>query len=225
MPIRLNLLAEAQAQEDMRRRDPVKRAIWVGVLFGVVILGWSSSLQLKAMIAKSELNRVESELRTKTNDYQQVMENKRKLEEVEFKLIELRSLTTNRFLNGTMLDALQHSIVDDVQLLRLKTEQLYAHTDEVKPKTNAAGRRIPGKPPTITEKIVLSLEAKDASTSPGDQVNKYKEAIAASSYFQQVLGKTNEVRLTDYGTLQPGSAEARPFIPFKLECRYPEKTR
>src|SRR5580765_5851095 len=106
MPIRLNLLAEAQAQEDMRRRDPVKRAIWVGVVLGVVILAWSSSLQLKAMIAKSELNRVESELRTKTNDYQQVMENKRKLEEVEFKLVELRSLTTNRFLNGTMLDAL-----------------------------------------------------------------------------------------------------------------------
>jgi len=27
MPIRINLLAEAQAAEDLRRRDPVKRSV------------------------------------------------------------------------------------------------------------------------------------------------------------------------------------------------------
>ncbi len=32
MPIRLNLLAEAQAAEEMRRRDPVKRALWLAGL-------------------------------------------------------------------------------------------------------------------------------------------------------------------------------------------------
>ena len=32
MPIRLNLLAEAQAAEDLRRRDPVKRALWLARL-------------------------------------------------------------------------------------------------------------------------------------------------------------------------------------------------
>ena len=30
MPIRLNLLAEAQEAEEMRRQDPVKRALLVG---------------------------------------------------------------------------------------------------------------------------------------------------------------------------------------------------
>ena len=58
MPIRINLLAESQALEDMRRRDPVKRAIWVGVFLGLVILAWSSSLQLKAMVAKGKLNQI-----------------------------------------------------------------------------------------------------------------------------------------------------------------------
>lgn len=41
MPIRLNLLAEAQAMEEMRRRDPVKRAIWVGSLLVAVALAWA----------------------------------------------------------------------------------------------------------------------------------------------------------------------------------------
>jgi len=51
MPIRLNLLAEAQAIEEMRRHNPVKRAIWVGALLVCLMLVWSSSLQLKAMMA------------------------------------------------------------------------------------------------------------------------------------------------------------------------------
>ena len=39
MPIRINLLAEAQAAEEMRRKDPVKRAVWIGgfVIFLVLL--------------------------------------------------------------------------------------------------------------------------------------------------------------------------------------------
>jgi hypothetical protein len=77
MPLRLNLLAETQALEDMRRRDPVKRAIWVGVFLGVAILLWSSSLQLKAMIVKGELNGFESKLAGRTNEFLQVLENQK----------------------------------------------------------------------------------------------------------------------------------------------------
>jgi hypothetical protein len=55
MPIKINLLAEAQIAEDLRRSDPVKRAIFIGALLVALALVWSSSLQLEAMIAKSEL--------------------------------------------------------------------------------------------------------------------------------------------------------------------------
>ena len=45
MPIRINLLAEQLAEEDARRRDPVKRTAWVaGVV--VALMGiWSLYLQ------------------------------------------------------------------------------------------------------------------------------------------------------------------------------------
>ncbi|MGC3957234.1 MAG: hypothetical protein QM813_04480 [Verrucomicrobiota bacterium] len=52
MPIRLNLLAEAQAAEELRRNDPVKRALWVSVLLIALVLVWASSLQLKLIVAK-----------------------------------------------------------------------------------------------------------------------------------------------------------------------------
>jgi Tfp pilus assembly protein PilN len=224
MPIRINLLAETQAQEEMRRRDPVKRAIWVGAFAGALMLVWSSSLQLKAMFAKGELNKLQSELRSHTNEYAQVQESQKRLDDVNTKLGALRQLTANRLLNASILNALQRTTIEDVQLIRLKTEHVYALVEETKPKTNA-NRIIPGKPANITEKITLTLEAKDSGPNPGDQVNKFQEAIADCSYFQGVLGKTNVVRLTNIGTPQPGTEGNKPFVLFTLECRYPEKTR
>ena len=41
MPIHINLLAEAQAAEELRRRDPVKRAIFIGISLVIVALMWS----------------------------------------------------------------------------------------------------------------------------------------------------------------------------------------
>jgi hypothetical protein len=53
MPIRLNLLAEAQAAEDFRRRDPVKRGIGLAALLVALMLVFSSFLQLRATLANT----------------------------------------------------------------------------------------------------------------------------------------------------------------------------
>ena len=71
MPIRINLLAEAQAAEDLRRRDPVKRSIYVAVCFVVMVLVWISSLQVKIMADNSRLGKFleQSRLNGRTNEY------------------------------------------------------------------------------------------------------------------------------------------------------------
>ena len=223
MPIRINLLAEAQANEELRRRDPVKRAIWVGVGLVILVLAWSSSLQLKAMIARGELNRVATQLATRTNEFQQVLVNQRKLVEANHKLILLQEMTTNRMLHGTLLNAMKQTTLDEVQLTRLRTDQAYVYNEEIKPKTNTNDRVIAGKPASVTEKVVLTLEARDSGPNPGDQVNRFKQAINQSPYFQSMLGKGNEVRLANLSP--PQSADGRPFVFFTIECRFPEKTR
>jgi len=224
MFIHLNLLAEAQAAEELRRRDPVKRAFWLAGLLVSVMLLWAGWLQFRTLMASGALDKVEKEIAGSGNEFQQVLDYQTKSGEIEAKLMALHTLAANRFLNGTMLNAVQQTTTENVQLLRLKVDQNYLFTEATKTKTTESGRVFPGKPATWTEKLALILEAKDSSPNPGDEVNRFKEKIANHPYFQNALGKTNEVRLT---ALSPPQSlpDGRPFVSFSLECRYPEKTR
>ena len=225
MPIRLNLLAEAQAAEEARRRDPVKRAVWVSALLIVVILVWSSSLQLKAILIHSEVSRLEGQINSQTNEYRAVLDNQNKAADIKNKLEALRNLSANRLLQGNLLNALQKTTVDDVQLIRLRLDQTYICFEGTKPHTNEDNVLIPGKPPMTTEKTLLTLEGADSSANPGDQLNKYKDALAANAYFKQVLLKTNGISLKNLAPPQISPLTGKRSVTFTLECRYPEKTR
>ena len=224
MFIHLNLLAEDQAAEELRRRDPVKHALWVAGLLVSVLLLWAGWLQFRTLMARGDLGKVEKEIAGRSNEFQQLLDYQTKSSEIESKLGALHNLAAHRLLHGTLLNALQQTTTENVQLLRLRMEQNYLFTDATKPKTTEAGRVIPGKPATWTEKLALILEAKDTSPNPGDAVNRFKEKIASHPYFQNALSRTNEVRLT---TLSPPQSQPNgpPFVQFTLECRYPEKTR
>jgi hypothetical protein len=223
MPIRINLLAEAAALEEQRRQDPVKRAALAGILVVLILIAFSSWLQLQVMIVKSEVTKVDAQIATRSKEFQQVLDDQRNLTDVTRRLGMLHEMATNRLLYGTLLNALQKNIIDDVQLTRFRTEQSYVLSEGTKSKTNADNRVIPGRPASVTEKVLLSLEARDSGSNPGDQVNKYKQAMADATYFREILGKTNEFRLTSLSP--PQALDGKPFVQFGLECRFPEKTR
>src|ERR1043165_8322370 len=111
MPIRLNLLAEVQAAEDLRRRDPVKRAIWVGGFLVACMLVWASYVWVHAMMANRKLSGINNRIAALTNDYARVTGNLKKVEEIGRKLGQLNKLASNRFLHGNLLNALQQSTV------------------------------------------------------------------------------------------------------------------
>lgn len=212
----------------MRRRDPVKRAIWAGVILVSLMLAWSSSLQLKAMVAANGASRVEALMNNNSNSYKAVLDNLKKSEEIGGKVLALYSLSTNRFLQGNLLNALQQTNADDVQLLHLKLDQTYAVVEATKPRTNENNRIIPGRPGSSTEKIVLMLDGFDASSNPGDQVTIYKRAVSANPYFRSLLGKTNQVNLKNLSPpelMTIAGAVGKPSVLFTLECRMQEKTR
>ena len=225
MPIRLNLLAEARALEEMRRRDPVKRAIWIATLIICLMLVWSSFLQLKTTLASSDLSRVENQMNARTNAYKQVLDEQRRNLEIGERVGELRKLSANRLLYGNLLNALQHTTVDDVQLLRLRIDQSYSQTAFVKRSTNDDNVIFPGKPATATEHIVLTLEASDSSPNPGDQIGKFKQALATNPYFQKMLAKTNGITLKNLSAPQLSPGNGSVSVLFTIECRYPQITR
>ena len=225
MAIRLNLLAELHAAEDLRRKDPAKRAMWVGALLTVVMLVWASSVQMKTMLANRDLGRLQGTMQNFTNDYQQVVQNEGKIAEVRHKIAELNRMSTNRVLQATILNALQKTTVDDVQLMHYKVEQSYAVTEAGKAKTNSDGKITPGKPATASEHIVVNLDGSDTSPTPGDQVTKFQQTLAASGYFQAMAGRSNSFALKNISNPEFLASTGKRGVNFTLECRYPETTR
>ena len=225
MPIRLNLLAEAHAAEEERRRDPVKRAIWLAALVIALILAWSSYLQLRTALASSDVSRMEAQLGARTNEFQQVLDHQKKTAEMNEKLRVLRLLTANRFLNGTLLNALQQTTAQDVQLVRLKVDQLYTRVEATKAHTNEDNVVTKARPASATERIAVNFDGIDSSSSPGDQVGRFKIVLATNAYFKEMLTQTNSINLKSLSPVQVAPVTGKPCVMFSLECRYPEKTR
>jgi len=132
MPIRINLLAETAAAEEMRRRDPVKRAVLFGSVLVLIMLVWSSFLWLKNGMSKGELAQVQATIDKQAKDYQVVLDNLTKMDNVQAHLDSLEKLRTNRFLQGNLMNALQHVTVPDVQLVRLSLVQNYVKREAKK---------------------------------------------------------------------------------------------
>jgi len=223
MPIRLNLLAEQHAAEELRRRDPVKRATWiVSIVVGVLVL-WGGYLQVRLFAVLREVRQHDQAWKAIESEYKTVSTNLNLTAEAGQKRAALVSLATNRFLWGPMLNALQYSMVDDIQVARLRAEQTYTITEGIKPSTNTAGIVSRGKPATSREKVMLTIEARDASLRSGDQVFRFQEKLNGETYFKNNLQK---VELTGKSQPQPDPANPnRPYVQFTLECKYPEKVR
>jgi|SRR5882724_1171354 len=211
MAIHINLLAESYAAEDMRRRDPVKRAIFIGLSLVAVALMWGVLVEVKVLLAKAQLTAVQQTVDSKTNAYQHAMGDLLKVAVARNRLTALEKLQTARFLQGNLLNTLQHATVDGVQLTRLRLSQSFTS--------------VQGKSAVCKEDIGLRLEARDFSASPGEQVNKFEDVIAKEPYFQAMLIKTNAVQLAGPPSASQPDVGGKFYVTFILECRFPEQTR
>ena len=225
MPIRINLLAEAQAAEELRRKDPVKKAFLVAGLVIGLVLFWSSTLQVKILAEKGQLNSLEAKWTSLEKSYRVAVDTRRQSLEAELKIAALHRYTTNRFLLGTVLNALQQTVSgnEDVQVVRLKTEQSYALNEELRTRPNTAPGAAP-KTLTSTEKVTMVIDAIDSNPQPGGQ-GKLKEAIATVPYFQTYLQKTNGVILTSLSAPQVSPLGRNTFVAFTLQCSFQERVR
>ncbi len=213
MPIRINLLAEAQAAEEVRRRDPAKRAIWAGIIVIAVVLTWVCALQAKIIVVNSTLSARLAQKDSLEKQYTTVVSNEMKLREVTGKLDALNRFTSTRFLQATPLDALLRASADGIQILHLRTEQSFevVATDSK---------------PISKERVRLILDVKDSSANPGDeQINKYKQALAATPYFQAQHISTNNIQLRNLSVAQIDTETGKAYVQFTLECLYPERIR
>jgi hypothetical protein len=220
MPIRINLLAEAQAAEEMRRKDPVKRAVWIAGFAVFLVLLVAATLQFKIIVAKTEVSGLQASWKSIEKQVKEVTDHRGRTRDLESKLSALNQFTTNRMLWATALNALQHTPVDGVELVRLHTEQSFSLNEGSAP--DSSGTKVT-KPATATERITVTLEARDYSARPGEQVPRFKQSLASFPYFEAALQKTNTIQLTSQTA--PQAESGRSFVGFGFKLFYEEKER
>jgi hypothetical protein len=223
MAIRINLLAEAQAAEEMRRKNPVKLAVWIGSFLVAVVLLWILELQLEITVSKNTYNAVEQSWKDDNTRYAAVTNNMAKVAQMDQRLQALDRLSTNRFFWAPVLNALQQTMINGIQVMRVTGVQKYSLEDAKVLGAGASAKRIPG---ATVEGISLYIDAKDFD--PNDQnYNKFKETLCNFGYFVKSLGRKDGFVLD--GTLSAPTMEAsdprRQFVVFRLASHWPEVKR
>jgi hypothetical protein len=223
MPIRINLLAESQAAEESRRKDPVKRGIWIAGFFVALALLWLLKLQCDVWFDQKDLAQINTRWSGMKANYGAVTNNVTQTAEIDRKLAALDQLSTNRFLWAPVLNALQKCVASDVQVTRLRGEQIYVKEDSHDLGVGASKRTIPG---AIVEKTSLFIDARD-SDAGRENYTKFKESLCNSEFFAKGLDRRDGFVFD--GTLSAPTADpsdpSRTFVTFSLASHFPEVRR
>jgi hypothetical protein len=125
MPIRINLLAEQQAAEEARRRDPIKRALVLGGALVVFTLMWTLMSHMQVKARRSEFQNEEARFKQLEENSKAIRAVQADIGDFERRLISLERYSTNRVLWANMLDALQRATFDQIRLKSVSANQRY----------------------------------------------------------------------------------------------------
>jgi hypothetical protein len=223
MAIRINLLAEAQVAEETRRKNPVKLAVWIGSFVVAVVLLYMLQLQLDIVFSKKKLSSAEESWKVNNDKYKDVTNNIAKTAEMDKKLAALDRLATNRFYWAPVLNALQQTMIKDIQVIRVTGEQQYS---KEAPKSTGSGANKVTTPGDIVEKTSLFIDAKDFNPN-AQTYDKFKETLSNFAFFVKLLGPRNAFILD--GTLGTPTVDPtdpnKQFVVFKLASHFVEVKR
>lgn len=132
MPIRINLLAEQQAADEVRRKDPVKRVIWGAVIVVALFIAWIGVLQVQMAASRSEVEAYEGRLKRIEETSKQVRLDRGLATDFERRAAALDSYSSNRFLWANALDALQATTTDNLRITEFNATQRYNTNDSSK---------------------------------------------------------------------------------------------
>ena len=227
MPIRINLLAEAQAAEQARRRDPVKLSAWIGGFLICLVALWSLKLQCDIYFAGKTLRVEEAQWSSLQRQYAEVLTNRALQTRMEGKLASLDRLSTNRFLWGSVMDALQQTTIDDIVIRSFKGSVVFKHVDFVPASKTPEGRTILAVPPASIEQVAVTIDGRDFGVPEDQTYSKYKDALNHFPFFLSRISQGEGFTLD--GSLGKLTADpqdpSKRFVDFTLSCKFPEVRR
>lgn len=224
MPIRINLLAEHFELEEQKRRDPVKRAIMAGAALASLVVLYCISVMLQARAIEQQLAGKRAEYGKIEGKFKEAMRNNQVRSELGSKIEALEKFAAERFLWAPSLSALQYTLIPNIQLTRIMTEQKFMLTNSIPDTTDKSGNKKPGKKGGASEEIVLNIDGMDFGRQGTDNHIAFQRALAEYSFFKTNLAPDG-IRLTrqDAATLDPESG--KPFSSFSFSCAFPKRIR
>ncbi|MEP6663001.1 MAG: hypothetical protein ABJC04_04985, partial [Verrucomicrobiota bacterium] len=197
---------------------------WTAAFAVALVVLWCAFMQLRIGRANSQFKAQQLRWTAIEKHHSEVTENLKRSADLERKLAALNRLSTSRFLWGSTLGALQKTVVDPVQAVRIRAEQVYTLMEPGPARTNTT-KASPAKPASAVERISVTIEAKDWNPA-AQNYNKFKEIIAGYPMFQTNLAKADALRLTSLSkpAFDPATPDAS-FVTFTLEMHFPETRR
>jgi hypothetical protein len=221
MAIRINLLAEEQTAEELRRKNPVKLAIWVGSFLVALVALFILKLQLDIRFSKNAYSSVEQQWKDNIAKYAAVTNNMAKIADIDKKLAALDRVSTNRFFWAPVLNALQQTVINDIQVIKVTGQQSYVKEE---PRTIGSGENKKTIPGSMIEKTALYIDAKDFNPN-AQNYDKFKETLCNFDFFVKNL---QHGFILD-GTLGAPTADPsdlnKQFVVFKLVAHFKDVPR
>jgi len=216
--IRLNLLAEAQALAERRRRDPVRRAALVAGLIGLATLAWTGIWWLKLRVQDLELQEARSEMQWLEKGAALVAKYQQQIHSNELTAAALDRQADARALWTPSLNALQQVTVSGVQLLRLAVNRTFVQPPAPTPLV-VNGKKVLPKPEPVVERWSLLLDAKNNGEPAA--IDAFIEAIGRQPLFHEHLRAVNPVVLVQRLPPQVNPLDPdKTFTRFTVECYF-----
>jgi type IV pilus assembly protein PilM len=215
--VHIDFLAEQHEAAELRRRDPVRRAVWAGAALVGAMLVWAGVLGYQWRLFHGEMRaseRVLEGLRSENRDPWVAGEQSMRDRDI---ILSLQGHAAGRFLFAPVLDALQHVMVDGMQISRARLSRTVVVT-QPQPAPGVAGKPDEER----VERVVLTLQLRNFGDTT--TYSNLVGSITAHPFFAAHLRTDNPVVTLGWGKpvtdpLDPDSD----FNPIAVECHFRER--
>ena len=213
----INLLAEQKEEAEMRSRDPMKRGYVIAGVLVALMLIWYSVALVRAVQVESAVGKLTAELDSLQPKFAEADEEVKKMAEIDRALKELNHLSGTRFLFAPALNALQLTVVDNFQILRLQINQQTIGNKAVPAVVDQGEIVAAAKPSTLVEQTIFTILAK--SHQKPSAAEKFMDALGNSPWFKATLRSEDPIRLKESQAPQVDPSDPNKItILFTIEC-------
>lgn len=235
MPIKINLLAEQIEERERRRRDPVKRALYVAGSIVALFVLFVGSLQWTIMSRSGEISDLEASFQKLESDYKKALTLENDIQVNKNKNQALITYGRERFLWAPVLDELQFTMVGNLKVIQVTGSQKFLIEKQKDNRLDKEGiLEKAGSPGRSTEKSVFTIQALDYGNG-GDDWNHFEFKSLVESRFKarffQTPEEENEKAFLGKVTMQNLSSPLIDpitgvrFRNLEIDCEFPQITR